>query len=186
MLGWGDAVGADVGLSVAAAGVADGAAVLHAATSNDAIKPAAPTLILAMALPSLIEPRRSASASHALRGTATGDRLTPSTVRGKELAAIGRRCRRDVPGASSVFIPGPWQARPAARQREHSGNVLDRPRARPSRRPISRARLPPMATLPARAPLSERALSERVRTVPPSGIRRFFDILASMDDVISL
>src|SRR5215212_1792297 len=38
----------------------------------------------------------------------------------------------------------------------------------------------------ARAPLAERALSERVRAVPPSGIRRFFDILATMDDVISL
>ena len=37
-----------------------------------------------------------------------------------------------------------------------------------------------------RPPLAERALSERVRIVPPSGIRRFFDILASMDDVISL
>ena len=37
-----------------------------------------------------------------------------------------------------------------------------------------------------RLPLAERALSERVRTVPPSGIRRFFDILATMDDVISL
>src|SRR5205085_8429023 len=39
---------------------------------------------------------------------------------------------------------------------------------------------------PPRAPLSDRALSERVRAVPPSGIRRFFDILATMDDVISL
>jgi aminotransferase len=37
-----------------------------------------------------------------------------------------------------------------------------------------------------RPPLAERALSERVRQVPPSGIRRFFDILATMDDVISL
>ncbi len=37
-----------------------------------------------------------------------------------------------------------------------------------------------------RPPLAERALSERVRAVPPSGIRRFFDILATMDDVISL
>ena len=37
-----------------------------------------------------------------------------------------------------------------------------------------------------RAPLAERALAERVRAVPPSGIRRFFDILATMDDVISL
>jgi aminotransferase len=35
-------------------------------------------------------------------------------------------------------------------------------------------------------PLAERALSERVLAVPPSGIRRFFDILATMDDVISL
>lgn len=33
--------------------------------------------------------------------------------------------------------------------------------------------------------LSER-LSERARTVPPSGIRRFFEIAATMDDVISL
>src|SRR4051795_12702234 len=39
---------------------------------------------------------------------------------------------------------------------------------------------------PARPPLAQRALSERVRAVPPSGIRRFFDILATMDDVISL
>ena len=37
-----------------------------------------------------------------------------------------------------------------------------------------------------RAPLAERALSQRVRAVPPSGIRRFFDIGATMDDVISL
>jgi aminotransferase len=37
-----------------------------------------------------------------------------------------------------------------------------------------------------RPPLSERVLAQRVRAVPPSGIRRFFDILATMDDVISL
>jgi len=37
-----------------------------------------------------------------------------------------------------------------------------------------------------RAPLLERALSERVRSVPPSGIRRFFEIAATMTDVISL
>src|SRR5512135_3103800 len=37
-----------------------------------------------------------------------------------------------------------------------------------------------------RPPLAERALSQRVRSVPPSGIRRFFDILATMSDVISL
>ncbi len=36
-----------------------------------------------------------------------------------------------------------------------------------------------------RAPLADRALSARVRAVPPSGIRKFFDILATMDDVIS-
>ncbi|MEX1169070.1 MAG: aminotransferase class I/II-fold pyridoxal phosphate-dependent enzyme [Chloroflexota bacterium] len=34
--------------------------------------------------------------------------------------------------------------------------------------------------------MAQRALAERVRAVPPSGIRRFFDILATMDDVISL
>jgi aminotransferase len=38
----------------------------------------------------------------------------------------------------------------------------------------------------ARAPLADRALAQRVRAVPPSGIRRFFDILATMTDVISL
>jgi aminotransferase len=44
-----------------------------------------------------------------------------------------------------------------------------------------------MATaLPPRQPLADRALSDRVRQVPPSGIRKFFDILATMDDVISL
>ncbi|HSL98263.1 MAG TPA: aminotransferase class I/II-fold pyridoxal phosphate-dependent enzyme [Candidatus Deferrimicrobiaceae bacterium] len=43
-----------------------------------------------------------------------------------------------------------------------------------------------MATTAPRLPLAERALAERVRAVPPSGIRRFFDILATMDDVISL
>ena len=37
-----------------------------------------------------------------------------------------------------------------------------------------------------RVPLSDRVLAERVRAVPPSGIRRFFDIAATMDDVISL
>jgi aminotransferase len=43
-----------------------------------------------------------------------------------------------------------------------------------------------MATEATRRPVAERALAERVRAVPPSGIRRFFDILATMDDVISL
>jgi aminotransferase len=43
-----------------------------------------------------------------------------------------------------------------------------------------------VATTAPRPPLIERALAERVRQVPPSGIRRFFDILATMTDVISL
>jgi len=43
-----------------------------------------------------------------------------------------------------------------------------------------------MTTEANRAPLAERALADRVRSVPPSGIRKFFDILATMDDVISL
>jgi aminotransferase len=41
-------------------------------------------------------------------------------------------------------------------------------------------------TVAARPPVADRALAARVRAVPPSGIRRFFDILATMDDVISL
>jgi aminotransferase len=39
---------------------------------------------------------------------------------------------------------------------------------------------------PVRPPLAERSLSARVNAVPPSGIRRFFDIAATMADVISL
>jgi aminotransferase len=44
--------------------------------------------------------------------------------------------------------------------------------------------LQPTAT--PRVPLAQRALARRVTEVPPSGIRRFFDIAATMDDVISL
>ena len=36
------------------------------------------------------------------------------------------------------------------------------------------------------SPLAERVLAERVHQVPPSGIRKFFDIAATMTDVISL
>jgi aminotransferase len=43
-----------------------------------------------------------------------------------------------------------------------------------------------MTTDAHRQPHAERALAARVHAVPPSGIRRFFDILATMDDVISL
>jgi len=52
----------------------------------------------------------------------------------------------------------------------------------------SPVRTTPLPTSPPanRPPLAERALADRVRSVPPSGIRRFFDILATMDDVISL
>ncbi|HEX5239372.1 MAG TPA: aminotransferase class I/II-fold pyridoxal phosphate-dependent enzyme [Candidatus Limnocylindrales bacterium] len=57
---------------------------------------------------------------------------------------------------------------------------------RPDRPGIEPALTPTVAHAGARRPLAERALSERVRSVPPSGIRRFFDILATMDDVISL
>jgi aminotransferase len=49
--------------------------------------------------------------------------------------------------------------------------------------PVAAAISQPAAVRP---PLADRALAERVRAVPPSGIRRFFDILATMDDVISL
>jgi aminotransferase len=43
-----------------------------------------------------------------------------------------------------------------------------------------------VTTAPTRASIAERALAQRVHEVPPSGIRRFFDILATMTDVISL
>ena len=43
-----------------------------------------------------------------------------------------------------------------------------------------------MVTTNPRVPLAERALAERVHQVPPSGIRKFFDIAATMTDVISL
>ena len=43
-----------------------------------------------------------------------------------------------------------------------------------------------MTETTSRPPLAERALAQRVRSVPPSGIRRFFDIAATMEDVISL
>jgi aminotransferase len=43
-----------------------------------------------------------------------------------------------------------------------------------------------MVSTAPRLPLADRVLSQRVRSVPPSGIRRFFDIAATMDDVISL
>jgi len=43
-----------------------------------------------------------------------------------------------------------------------------------------------MTTEAIRPALADRALAARVHAVPPSGIRRFFDILATMDDVISL
>src|SRR5215208_803715 len=58
----------------------------------------------------------------------------------------------------------------------------------PSLLPDAPIERPPAAHAPlaARAPLADRALAQRVREVPPSGIRRFFDILATMDDVISL
>ena len=42
-----------------------------------------------------------------------------------------------------------------------------------------------VATTP-RVPLADRTLAERVLSVPPSGIRKFFDIAATMTDVISL
>jgi aminotransferase len=44
----------------------------------------------------------------------------------------------------------------------------------------------PTAPEVSRPPLADRALAERVLAVPPSGIRKFFDIVATMSDVISL
>ena len=68
--------------------------------------------------------------------------------------------------------------------------LTGRPPARPARvvrGGLDAVGLPSMATdTSPRVPLAERVLAERVRVVPPSGIRRFFDIAATMDDVISL
>ena len=47
-------------------------------------------------------------------------------------------------------------------------------------------RLGDTPVLAQRPPLAERVLADRVQAVPPSGIRKFFEILAHMDDVISL
>src|SRR4029079_8030845 len=44
----------------------------------------------------------------------------------------------------------------------------------------------PLVTATTRPPLADRPLAARVEAVPPSGIGRFLDILATMDDVISL
>jgi aminotransferase len=64
---------------------------------------------------------------------------------------------------------------------------LPSPEGAPSSEGASPHAPSPHASAPARrAPLAERALARRVREVPPSGIRRFFDILATMEDVISL
>jgi aminotransferase len=52
--------------------------------------------------------------------------------------------------------------------------------------PASRPGSPDAAGAAGKPPLAERALSQRVRSVPPSGIRRFFDIAATMPDAISL
>ena len=46
--------------------------------------------------------------------------------------------------------------------------------------------MPAPTPSPDTAPNLEKHLSERVRNTPPSGIRRFFEIAATMDDVISL
>ena len=43
-----------------------------------------------------------------------------------------------------------------------------------------------MAVTSPRTPLAQRVLAQRVTSVPPSGIRKFFDIAATMSDVISL
>ena len=127
-------------------------------------------------------------------------------------AGCPRACRS---ASSSSAPPGPrptcsarrapTRASPPAptggRIEPTTSRALDDPACRrpPSAPARPRRRLParratriayPSATMTdletARAPLAERALAQRVRAVPPSGIRRFFDILATMDDVISL
>src|SRR5579859_3783372 len=45
---------------------------------------------------------------------------------------------------------------------------------------------PPPVIGSATARAARPRLAERVRSIPPSGIRRFFDVIATMKDVISL
>ncbi len=88
--------------------------------------------------------------------------LRPDDERGSRAPAAPARTGSspgDRAGAASVYTPGVTTEANPSTQRDPSTE---------------------------RAPLAERALSQRVRDVPPSGIRRFFDILATMDDVISL
>src|SRR3954453_22509433 len=56
----------------------------------------------------------------------------------------------------------------------------------PALEPAAGPEAQPDARLPSPAGDTERRLAERVRAVPPSGIRKFFDILATMEGVISL
>ena len=91
------------------------------------------------------------------------------------LLALARAYEGVTAGAS-------WRGDRATRARGRRRSV--RPDAgRASHRARGRA---PTMTGTTRPPLADRALSERVRAVPPSGIRRFFDIAATMEDVISL
>src|SRR4051812_20731114 len=80
--------------------------------------------------------------------------------------------RRPSPRTSCIRCWGSWRAAAPA----------DRPGAPDPRR----VRFLSMPAQPAPPPLAERPLAHLVLAVPPSGIRRFFDILATMDDVISL
>src|SRR5947207_3508446 len=56
----------------------------------------------------------------------------------------------------------------------------------PALEPAAGPEAQPDARLPSTAGDTEGRLAARVRAVPSSGIRRFFDILATMEDVISL
>ena len=88
----------------------------------------------------------------------------------RDAAVAADRARRPGRGSTIPATPTPAERVAAARpSRAATVPADDRPRRH---RPVR--------------PLAERALAERVRAVPPSGIRRFFDILATMDDVISL
>src|SRR6187200_2931344 len=59
-------------------------------------------------------------------------------------------------------------------------------RGREPRSGAQPARLAPMTSQPATRRATGDFLNHRVREIPPSGIRRFFDMLAEMKDVISL
>src|SRR6188508_2593772 len=75
---------------------------------------------------------------------------------------------------------------PRSRRMSSASAIGAKRRGRAARPGAEAARLAPMTSHPATRRATADFLNDRVRAMPPSGIRRFFDMLAEMKDVISL